>query len=555
MKKIPLLISLTLAAASAQMTPDQKLADFRELAAVYNKYYAPYEWKKALFGFDLLNIAPWVDRVAKSKTDLDFYEICSEYVSGLQDTHVNFTVPSSFSASLGFTVDIYDSKVLVDGITRSRLPVARYPFEIGDEVVSVDGQDVENLIAQFSKYLMQSNPRSTRRQAASRIVTRAQSRIPKAVEVGDSASVVIRRATGTLETYTIPWVKSGIPVEVGPVPMPHSKGSSHGVRAAAEDDPVPDYMQPLLELQNSSVSDTDGVLNYGTRNPLFALPSDFVLRQGKASADFFYSGTFQSGGFHIGYIRIPNYGPPNTTTALQAFETEIAYFEENTDGLIVDEMRNTGGNLCFGENIVARLVPYTFQVTAFQMRAFWGRVQSFYNSLSSARAQGADQWIIDTYQGIFDGLYQAYTENRGLTGPLPLCSYSLQKLPAGVVYTKPVMMIIDEFSTSTADSVPAMFQSAGRGPLFGMRSNGAGGNNTSFSSGVYSESTAGVTIAMQVRRSPITTADYPTTDIIESVGVRPDIEVDYMTRENLLQNGRPFVNAFTAAMVDLIRKE
>jgi C-terminal processing protease CtpA/Prc len=77
----------------------------------------------------------------------------------------------------------------------------------------------------------------------------------------------------------------------------------------------------------------------------------------------------------------------------------------------------------------------------------------------------------------------AYRENRGLTGPLPLCTPNITRLPNSIRYTKPVMMMIDEFSTSTADSVPAMFQDAGRGPLFGWRSNGAGGNNTTFSSG------------------------------------------------------------------------
>jgi len=32
--------------------------------------------------------------------------------------------------------------------------------------------------------------------------------------------VLIRRQNGDLETYTIPWIKTGTPVLVGPVPMP-----------------------------------------------------------------------------------------------------------------------------------------------------------------------------------------------------------------------------------------------------------------------------------------------------------------------------------------------
>ena len=104
-------------------------------------------------------------------------------------------------------------------------------------------------------------------------------------------------------------------------------------------------------------------------------------------------------------------------------------------------------------------------------------------------------------------------------------------------------MLIDEFSTSTADSVPSMIQDARRGLLYGKRSNGAGGNNTSFDAGPYSEGIAGMTLALQVRSNVIAAADYPFSAIIENVGVHPNLEADYMTKDNLLQGGLPFLEA------------
>jgi C-terminal processing protease CtpA/Prc len=540
----------------AQLTMEQKLADFRFLAGEYAKYYAPYEWKRALFGFDALDIGSWLKRVGETKDDLDFYEICVEYVASLNDSHAAYSLPSRFLASLGFTVDIYDGKVLIDGITRSRLPADKYPFVAGDELVSVDGRNVEDLIGEFRKYAPAGNPRSSRRNATTRIVSRPQSRMPHAVELGESAAVVILRQNGEMETYSIPWIKTGLPIEVGPVPTP--KAVFTGGRAAAGDQ-APEYMKPLVELQYSGVSEPYGVLNYGSRTPLFALPAGFVQRLGRAPADFFYSGAFDAGGYKIGYIRIPNYGSL-ATSVLQQFETEIAYFEQNTDGLIVDEMRNTGGYLCFGENIVARLTPYQFRATGYLLRAFRQRVNSFYSSLNQARAQGAEQWVIDLWEVLFDQVYTAYRENRGLTGPLPLCSPSLDRQPATdrngkiIAYTKPLMVLVDEFSTSTADSVPAMIQDAGRGLLFGWRTNGAGGTNTSHSAGAFSEGAAGLTLGLMTRKDPVVTPDYPAAPLIENIGVRPEIEADYMTRDNLLRSGRPFVDAFTAAMVEHIKK-
>src|SRR5947209_6721988 len=118
---------------SAQLTIDQKLVDFQNLAALFAKNYGPYEWKRDSQNFDLLQTAPWLDRVKATKDDLDFYEVLVDYVSHLNDAHDNFNLPSSFRATLGFTVDIYDGKVLIDSITRSRLPAATFPFQIGDE--------------------------------------------------------------------------------------------------------------------------------------------------------------------------------------------------------------------------------------------------------------------------------------------------------------------------------------------------------------------------------------------------------------------------------------
>ena len=56
------------------------------------------------------------------------------------------------------------------------------------------------------------------------------------------------------------------------------------------------------------------------------------------------------------------------------------------------------------------------------------------------------------------------------------------------------------------------------------------------------------------RKNPVVTEDYPAAPYVENIGVRPEITVDYMTRDNLMQNGRPFVDAFVTAMVDHIRK-
>src|SRR5262245_42446363 len=133
-----LTIALTSSVAFAQLTTEQKLQDFRALSGLYAKRYAPYEWKRDALKFDLLDIQPWLAKVEATKTDLDFYEVMSEYVAGLNDAHVSYILPTNFVARLNFTVDVFEGKLLVDSINRTRLPANEFGFQIGYELVSID---------------------------------------------------------------------------------------------------------------------------------------------------------------------------------------------------------------------------------------------------------------------------------------------------------------------------------------------------------------------------------------------------------------------------------
>ena len=86
-------------------------------------------------------------------------------------------------------------------------------------------------------------------------------------------------------------------------------------------------------------------------------------------------------------------------------------------------------------------------------------------------------------------MLRAYNENRGRSAPVSLnATGSLTLEPAAVSYTKPLMVLTDEFSASGADMFPAIIQSNNRGPLFGMRTMGAGGSVVGFNGPAFTES-------------------------------------------------------------------
>ena len=147
-------------------------------------------------------------------------------------------------------------------------------------------------------------------------------------------------------------------------------------------------------------------------------------------------------------------------------------------------------------------------------------------------------------------MLSANQQGMTITGSLPLCTSSLTREPATdrdgkvIAYEKPLMLLVDEFTTSAADSVASVLDDSGRAVLYGMRTNGAGGNNISLDTGSYSEGSTGMTLALQTRGNGVVRDGYPYTNLIENVGVWPQVRDDYMTKTNLLQNGAPFVSGF-----------
>jgi hypothetical protein len=566
-------LSLLIAGAalcSAQLTLDQRIADFQYMAAVYAKRYGPYEWKRDAIGFDLLNIAPWLDKVRATRTDLEFYDVASEYVSSLNDAHDGYNLPSNFVARLNFTVDVFEGKLLVDSVNRLRLPADEFGFVIGYELVSIDGADAQKLVDGLLRYDIAANPRSTRRFAAGLLTFRPQQLIPSAPAVPEISAIVFRRPDGILETYRIPWAKSGVPLtSVGRYTTPRSAIALRPVQPSTDDSetdvdsPVeePDYTRVLQRLQNCRIPGAD-LVGFESVNPVFAasLPSSFVQRLGRTANDPFYSGVFEASGKKVGFLRIPTFAPPiGSAAAASAFEKEIAYFQTNTDGLIIDVMRNGGGNGSYTNQLLSLVMPSKWRSIAFEVRATSDWVASFSSGLEAAKAQGAPQNIIDLMQGIKDELVAANGALHGRTKPIPVDDVTIDRDPATdakgsvIAYTKPIMVLADEMSASAAEVFAASIQDNARGPLFGWRTMGAGGNVEGWASGSYSLGFITVTESLMNRKAAVNTPEYPSAPYVENIGVRPDIQVDYMTAANLDQKGKPFVDSFIAAMVNHIQ--
>jgi hypothetical protein len=538
---VPYLVALPL---FAQLAPEQKVQDFQNVAATFAKRYAFVEWKQSAIGYDSMDLTPWLQRVRDSKSDLEFFEICAEYAAKNQDGHTVFTLPSDFVAELPFDVDVYDGKFLVDRIDRKRIPGSLFPFNVGDELVSIDGVAAAEAAAKLRPLRGDGNSRSTLRNAAALLTYRPQVIIPRAHETGEKANVVIRTQSGELLTLAIAWMSSGTPyVKAGPVPVPHTSTEAEVIESR--------YPRTLRQLQQFRVPQRYSI-GVDEMKPVFALPAGFTQRLGLGRYDSIFSGTIlTTSGRTIGFLRFPDFDYVSSSELAK----EVTYFEANTDGLIIDVMRNPGGSGCTTERVLSYLNPQGFYSTGIKVRMTWDILQSMMLDLELADYYGAtadeiaalEQWV---QQG-----KRAFAEERGFTTALPICGTTREVGPAKdkngveVVYRKPILVLTDELTASAAEIFAAVMQDEKRALLYGMRTDGAGGGVTNFPAGVFME--AGVNMAWSIleRRNVIDSGgEYPAMKYIENIGVRPDVVDDYMKAENLADGGKAYFERVLRAM-------
>ena len=599
------LLALVFGCAStsfAQLTHQQKVADFKALVALYNKNYGPYEWKLKAFNYDLLNIEPWLDQVNSSTDDLSFYDICVRYVASLHDSHDEVILPSYYEAYLPITADIYDGKVLIDFIDRTVLDPQTYPFSVGDELLAVDGKSVGQWVSALAPYSVngEANPESRDRLAVGAILDRYQGWYTYANKVnpGDTATIVVKSG-GKVASYALPWFTIGIPLDQeGPVPNPNANALAHSAfsqsavkrpmrqmaraarnawgqwtgasapRPAASSTPgnkLRDRMRNFSALHTAHVV-AGGIYPFGSPFPLFNPPPGFQLRLGANPTDEFLSGTFPVGNRTIGFIRIPSFEPLSEGNALAQFQNEITYFEQNTNGLVVDLMSNGGGDACYANFLAQYLSPKPFNALRLEIRATEEWILEVENFLLEEEFAGAPQGTLNLIAKYLAVLQQTAAENRGLTPPIPLLGNlfctgggGIAYPPAtdgegnNVAYTKPIVVLTDNFTLSAAEFFSATLQDAKAITVYGVRTDGGGGNVVEFdyNSMPYAEGSARVTQSLGVRNHVISAPGLPPGPFIENLGIQADVWADYQTRANLFTGGQPFVNGFSALIYKL----
>jgi hypothetical protein len=310
-------------------------------------------------------------------------------------------------------------------------------------------------------------------------------------------------------------------------------------------------------------------IEIGQRLPLFhsKLPKDFSEIDLPASMEKnfkkenIFAGTFMRNGKRVGLLRIPSYSIDNIEAAGPVIEYFVRQLEMKSDYLILDQMNNPGGSVTYSDMWIRALVGkidaskhMRFQVrpTTHFMENF-SEIYTEMNKISTILPSEIRDPLLDEVREQFERVHLAYRTGETLSEPVTLLPFlrlieltqafakmanpqadlfsdqPKHSLLRDFSYTKPILMLINQFDFSGGDATPASLSDHGRVLLVGTRTAGAGGTVEAFSLRLLAtEFKYRLTTSLMYRPSR------PEQPYVENYGVQPNIEMeptahDYVT--------------------------
>lgn len=487
-------------------TTDEKLSDFSQLLNSVRTVYAPLDYKISTQGLDLNRLEnKYTDKIKETQTNGQFYYLLNQFISEFHDGHFNGFLTSNYRADIPMEADLIEGKIVITSINRTDLPESDFKFQIGDEIVSINGTPVFDIVNELKSYLGSGNPKTELRTAAQVLFARGGRRLP--VPKG-SIDLVVRGANLELSTHKLEWKVTGTAFDEE---MRQGKASSRETYDNLSLRPLWSSLFTKDQMERSyRCSGTTRIqIPEGATK---IIESPFVA--------YYHSTDFGN----IGYLRIPHYnwteadGGPEVVFA--KYRYAVSELEKNTVGLVIDQDHNCGGSVKFLHDMVSLLITEAVPTMRFELLATKKEYLGFKTWLDEVPESTLEHFAL---KRVLELVRSSWQQDLKLT---PKTSIDGQEsiYPNEVRYSKPILILIDELSGSGGDAFPSLMGGIGRAKLLGQTTMGLGG---------HVESQPGLNISGFGYRMTKSLFYRPDGVPVENNGAVPDIEYSTTIRDLL----------------------
>lgn len=518
---------------AANVTREQMNLQLDLMADIFEVRYAPLEWKKSLFGWDLQQEIRRVKEYIADAPDLTVKQfqqaLRSIFLSG-KDYHLDINFYSTESAQLPFKIKPVSGKCLISYIDPTLPQDQLLPFEVGDELLSFDGLQASDALANFLK-LQRGCNRETDNLFAAEMMTYRRGLYGHEVPVHD-VEVVWRSAKD--ESVSKCLLKWKYVPEYIPNPLLESASISAGLKSAYDHQMMlPQFSQEEFD-SSSRPYDYDALSARESYVPMLGRTWWVSDKECPFHAYLFELPSKRN----AGYIRIPHFR--GSAYHVDQFRQLMRYFEEFADVLVIDQVNNPGGSPRYLYALLTLLtsdplaVPeHKLSLTHFEVAMAASNIPLLRNVKSDADAKDAIGTTFDGYpvncttaEGLlryFEFILSEWNAGKTITDPFPLYGINfIMPCPEGQ-YTKPLLVLTNGMDFSGADFFPAILQDNRRAVILGTRTAGAGGMFTSASHhNPFGIRAYHMTVSLAERTNGLP---------LENFGVEPDIPYQLTERD------------------------
>lgn len=549
---LSLLLISTVQATAQQVTPALKAKLSQELnyiAGIFESEYAPKQWKERHLNWNLqAELAKAQSLLQNAQTAQQYREAAVSLIRSTADYHVGYSFVATELAFLPFQVRTYEGKSLIVYIDRAKLPLLSFPFNEGDELVSLDGVSV----AEVKKTILQSmgsNVATTDEALADLSLTRRRASRNLVVPKGP-VLLQIKKTSGQVVSHQLIW-------EYTPEIV---KGRTHLPVSEIEKNQTFKLKSPIMT--SAMAKDFMMAGNPHSVGEKKSFLPDFGVRLWEAAeASEFDAYIYKNADSKlIGVIRIPSYTPTDATKAVRDFATIIKKLESTTDGLIIDQVNNPGGSVFYLYALASMLTKDSLSTPRHRMMLSASEILEAHTTLKSLESVKTDEdaqralgpnlaGYPSSYQIVVNlrecarFLIEQWEAGKKMTDPYYVWGVDRINPSTTANYTKPIVLLVNELDFSGGDFFPAILQDNRRVTVVGTRTAGAGGyvrqtefmNSFGLASINYTAS-----IAERVDSNPI-----------ENLGVKPDVLLPF-TADDVRNGYRVYLREVQATLKKLM---
>jgi len=555
--RITFLFAFVLSAVSAHAgnLSEDVMGTLYGMKGVYSAQYAPAGWKKKYANYDLNE--QFTKDLALVQNDKSFTmeaarSVFKDFVYSMRDYHTSISFISTESASLPFAVKSADDRFFIVYIDRNKLPASSFPFQIGDELATFDGQTTKDAVAAIQNEFIENVPATDKAMAEIYLTRRSYARGLR-VPHGPIMVGIKHQGSDKIVNQELIWDYS--PEQIAP----RSPSLAFAQGDDGLDKPRPaSIFHPIMSVVREKI---ETPYDLGARK---TFTPDLGVKLWESGDDSeFYAYTFMTPERKIiGFVRIPEYMANDFDKAVSDFAKIIQRFQSTTDAMVIDQVNNPGGSVYYLYTLASMLTDQPLHTPLHRMsitqkdvlnaltsKLLWQKVTNDQQAKATAALEGgADGYPVDYEFARFSLAYsnfiiQQWNEGKTLTEPYWIGGVN-QINPAPVHYTKPILVLTNHLDFSGGDFFPATLQDNNRIKILGSRTAGAGGYvlDQQFSNnvGVASFRVTG-SIAERLDGNPI-----------ENLGVTPNYIYEF-SADDYTGNYISYVKAIKSALADMMK--